>query len=253
MIKVVKQGLSRFFQAEECLPRYGGQDLGVAPGGVMDQLAYSDAVKLLGRQGNCIEFILPPVIEFSQEGTIVLSGAIYQEVLLDGQPLNFLETYHVKAGQILRFEQKLHGFRTCITMTSGLLEKKIDSRSYFERNPQMDPYGSVRVVPGPEYDQLANPGVFFERGWQFGLRASSMGVELTKWGEQLHLKEEKNMISSPVADGTVQMTPKGPFILLRDRQTIGGYPRIFNVISADINRLAQLGPRDFVRFKLLKN
>lgn len=217
----------------------------------MDQLAYSDAVKLLGCQANCIEFIMPPVIEFNQEGTIVLSGAHYQQVLLDDQPLNFLETYHVKVGQVLRFAQKLKGFRTYLTMTSTLLEKKSDNRDYFVRHPQMDPLGYVRVMPGPEFANLANPEVFFERGWQLGIRASSMGAELTKWGEQLQLKEEKNMISSPVADGTVQMTPKGPFILLRDRQTIGGYPRIFNVISADINRLAQLGPRDFIRFKLI--
>ena len=79
-----------------------------------------------------------------------------------------------------------------------------------------------------------------------------MGLGLTKWGEQLKLKNNHNMISSPVADGTVQMSPSGPIILLRDRQTIGGYPRIFNVISVDINRLAQLGPRDFIKFQMLK-
>ena len=252
MIKILKQGLSRFFQAKECLPVYGQQDVGVAPGGVMDQLAYADAVKLLGSQANCIDFIMPPVIEFSQEGTIVLSGAVYAEVLLDNQQVNFLESYHVKAGQVLRFSQKLRGFRTYLTILPKLLDKRRDNRDYFERHPDMDPYGYVRVLPGPEFADLANPEVFFERGWQLGIRASSMGAELTKWGEQLKLKEAKNMISSPVADGTVQMTPKGPFILLRDRQTIGGYPRILNVISTDINRLAQIGPRDFVRFKLQK-
>ena len=154
------QGLSRFFDSEECLPRYGKQDLGVSPGGVMDQLAYSDAVNLLGRQANCIEFIMPPVIEFSQEGTIVLSGATYQEVLLDGQHLDFLETYHVKAGQVLRFSQKLRGFRTYLTMLPELVEKRRDNRDYFQRHPQMDPYGRVRVMSGPEFAELSNPGIF---------------------------------------------------------------------------------------------
>jgi allophanate hydrolase subunit 2 len=249
--KLLKNGLSRFFNAKDCLPIYGQQDKGIAPCGVMDQLAYSDAVKLLGRQANCIEFIMPPVIEFIQDGTIALSGAIYQDVTLDNEPLNFLETYQVQVGQTLRFSKKIKGFRTYLTMLPELIDKRRDNRDYFERHPKMDPYGRVRVMYGPEFAKLANPGIFFEKGWQIGTRASAMGLGLTKWGEQLKLKNNHNMISSPVADGTVQMSPSGPIILLRDRQTIGGYPRIFNVISVDINRLAQLGPRDFIKFQML--
>lgn len=57
-----------------------------------------------------------------------------------------------------------------------------------------------------------------------------------------------NMVSEAVADGTVQLTPSGPIVLLRHRQTTGGYPRIFNVITADIDLLGQYGPNQVIRF-----
>ena len=43
------------------------------------------------------------------------------------------------------------------------------------------------------------------------------------------------MISKHVTDGTIQLAPSGPIVLLRHRQTVGGYPRIANVIEAYIN------------------
>ena len=60
------------------------------------------------------------------------------------------------------------------------------------------------------------------------------------------------MISSVVADGTVQLTASGPYVLLRHRQTLGGYPRILNVISADVDLLAQLAPGQPVRFRMVE-
>jgi allophanate hydrolase subunit 2 len=56
------------------------------------------------------------------------------------------------------------------------------------------------------------------------------------------------MISGAVADGTIQLTPDGPIVLLRHRQTTGGYPRIFNVISADIDLLGQYAPNQPIHF-----
>jgi len=56
------------------------------------------------------------------------------------------------------------------------------------------------------------------------------------------------MLSSPVVDGTVQLTPHGPIVLLRERQTIGGYPRVFVVADVDVDVLGQYAPRRAVRF-----
>ncbi|WDE97894.1 hypothetical protein PQO03_18880 [Lentisphaera profundi] len=251
MLKFIKKGMSNLYQPDECLPVYGEQHRGLSPKGVMDQGAYNEACVLLGMKARCLEFSLAPEIEFSEAGSIVLTGAPHQSVLLDGEALSFHKVYHVKSGQVLRFSQRLRGFRTYLTYTNKITECAFDPSSYLERNPQADAQAYIRLMKGPEFAKLANPKVILDRDWQVGSQLSPMGMSLTKWAKKLKLKDQQNMISSAVADGTMQMTPSGPFILLRHRQTIGGYPRIFNVISADIDLLAQFGPRDFIRFKLL--
>ena len=61
------------------------------------------------------------------------------------------------------------------------------------------------------------------------------------------------MISEGVALGAVQITARGlPIILFVEHQTTGGYPKIANVISADLRSLGQLRPRDEVRFERVK-
>jgi antagonist of KipI len=63
------------------------------------------------------------------------------------------------------------------------------------------------------------------------------------------LKEPREMISEPVAFGSVQVPPEGqPIVLTADRQTIGGYPRIAEVVSVDLPLLAQLRPGDRLLF-----
>jgi antagonist of KipI len=53
--------------------------------------------------------------------------------------------------------------------------------------------------------------------------------------------------------GAVQITASGlPIILFVEQQTTGGYPKIANVISADMSSLGQLRPRDEVRFELVE-
>jgi len=58
------------------------------------------------------------------------------------------------------------------------------------------------------------------------------------------------MITEGVSLGAVQVTPGGlPIILFVEQQTTGGYPKIANVISADLHRVGQLRPRDEIRFE----
>ena len=62
----------------------------------------------------------------------------------------------------------------------------------------------------------------------------------------------REMISEPVCPGTVQVTPDGQCIILGvDGQTIGGYPKLFQVIQADLDRIGQLRPDDSVTFKVV--
>jgi antagonist of KipI len=76
-----------------------------------------------------------------------------------------------------------------------------------------------------------------------------MGYRLE--GPQLKLKEQKQLVSSGVSFGTVQLLPNGQLIvLMADHQTTGGYPRAANVISAHLPSLAQMQPKEELQFRL---
>ncbi|CAM5219781.1 Antagonist of KipI OS=Ureibacillus acetophenoni OX=614649 GN=SAMN05877842_11087 PE=4 SV=1 [Ureibacillus acetophenoni] len=61
-----------------------------------------------------------------------------------------------------------------------------------------------------------------------------------------------DLLSEAVTFGTIQVPPGGhPIILMADRQTTGGYPKIAQVISVDLPKLAQLQPFAKIRFELV--
>jgi allophanate hydrolase subunit 2 len=77
-----------------------------------------------------------------------------------------------------------------------------------------------------------------------------MGYRLE--GPALALRARLEMISEGVSFGTVQVPPDGnPIVLMADRQTAGGYPKIAAVASVDLPLLAQCVPRDTIRFEQL--
>ena len=76
-----------------------------------------------------------------------------------------------------------------------------------------------------------------------------MGYRLQGAGRKLSVSEPIEMISEAVAFGTIQVPPEGqPIVLMADRQTTGGYPKIADVISVDLLLLAQVKPGESVRF-----
>ena len=79
-------------------------------------------------------------------------------------------------------------------------------------------------------------------------RPDRMGARLT--GSTLKRVESGDLLSEPVAPGTIQVPPNGqPILLLGDCQTIGGYPKIAHVITVDLPIAAQLWPGAKVRFQ----
>jgi antagonist of KipI len=84
---------------------------------------------------------------------------------------------------------------------------------------------------------------------RFRVSSSSdrMGYRLE--GETIALERPVEMLSEAVTFGTVQLPPGGaPIVLMADRQTTGGYPRIGEVASVDLPLVAQLKPGDTLRF-----
>lgn len=108
----------------------------------------------------------------------------------------------------------------------------------------------VHLVPGAHTSALSEQSRDRLFSTQFRVSASSdrMGYRLD--GPPLSLSSRIELLSEAVAFGTVQLPPGGaPIILMADRQTTGGYPRIGEVASADLPLVAQLKPGDHIRFR----
>lgn len=94
-------------------------------------------------------------------------------------------------------------------------------------------------------DSLAN---FFNSSFVIDTKSDRMGYRLN--GPKIELKEKIEMISGEVSFGTIQLPPDGnPIILLADRATAGGYPKIAHVAAYDLHKLVQLKASDNIRFE----
>lgn len=108
-----------------------------------------------------------------------------------------------------------------------------------------DPNLPLRVLPGS--DATAPPDALYALPWQVTAASDRQGCRIN--GRPLALAEPGERVSAPVAPGTIQLPPKGqPIVLMAEAQTIGGYPRIGHVITADLPRLAQRRPGELVVF-----
>jgi antagonist of KipI len=108
----------------------------------------------------------------------------------------------------------------------------------------------VRAFPGAHYNRLTESGKqrLFGGTFSIGHQSDRMGCRLE--GERVESRDEGELLSEAVACGTVQLPPGGqPIVLLADRQTTGGYPRIAHVATVDIPMFAQLRPGASVRFE----
>lgn len=108
----------------------------------------------------------------------------------------------------------------------------------------------IRVIKGGEFDFFDDNSkkVFFENSFIITPQSDRMGYRLK--GQELKLENSLEMISEAVSFGTIQVPPDGnPIILLADRQTTGGYPKIGQAITVDMPIVSQLKPGDSMRFQ----
>lgn len=228
------------------LPVYGRQDLGVTPGGAMDCFSLRLGNALLGKPegAEALEILAAPEIEILADGSFAVTGGV-RDALIHGagaREAAYGLAHRVKSGERVTFGELKGGLRSYFSFRAGTGKGKPLPRTA----PWMDAEGRIRVLRGPEYGRLENPGQFFRTRWRTTFRMDRMGMRLA--GEPKLKCVPAGIISEAVADGTIQLAPEGPIILLRHRQTVGGYPRIFNVISADVDLLGQLGPDRAVSF-----
>jgi antagonist of KipI len=111
-------------------------------------------------------------------------------------------------------------------------------------------HAPVRVMRGDHFDQLtiSSQSNFFKHAFSISSRSDRMGYRLS--GPKISLKKPIELLSEAVSLGTIQLPPDGnPIMLLADRQTTGGYPRIAHVATVDIPVAAQRMPGEKMYFK----
>ncbi|MED1738861.1 biotin-dependent carboxyltransferase family protein [Bacillus swezeyi] len=140
----------------------------------------------------------------------------------------------------LRAQMNPHGFAT---------PNWAVDRQYFlplKKNP------AIRVIKGEQFSRFTQSSqeTFFGEPFRVTAKSDRMGYRLQ--GEALQLESPLEMISEAVSFGTIQVPPDGnPIVLLADRQTAGGYPRIAHIISADLSAVTQMMPGEQVQFQLI--
>jgi antagonist of KipI len=112
---------------------------------------------------------------------------------------------------------------------------------------------AIRLIKNNEYLCLTEESKkdLESTAFKISLNSDRMGYRLK--GKLLKSIVNDELLSSAVTMGTIQLLPSGEMIILMaDHQTTGGYPKIANVISADLPKLAQMKPNDSLVFKLVE-
>ena len=127
--------------------------------------------------------------------------------------------------------------------TSLITQKKLNNN--FHQSGQL----TLRFLPSQLWQNLATniKQQFLAQGYLISPQSNRMGYRLT--GEALTLDNVANTLSKPLNYGTIQLPPDGqPIVLMKERQTIGGYPTLGTVFQTDLFRLSQQRPGEKVRF-----
>jgi biotin-dependent carboxylase-like uncharacterized protein len=114
-----------------------------------------------------------------------------------------------------------------------------------------DRHARIRVLPGPQHDRFVDRALdaLQSAPYTIGVESDRMGLRLT--GPSLQHRGSADIISDATPLGTLQVPGSGqPILLMADRQTTGGYPKIATVIAADVALAGQLAAGDTITFEL---
>ena len=264
------------------LGRPGYRHLGVTPGGSADSLSARVANRLVGNPDDAAVLeccMTGPVLKFHRATRLACVG------WADPRAGRVLE---ISAGEEIDLRNQLGSVRGIIAVAGGLnvplvmCSRSTDLRSGFggwmgRYLKSGDRLSLGQPTPGPKpgdwkigWPLLQVPGRMMElrflpgmqMGWftpeakrnfrealyRVSPMSDRMGSRLD--GPMLELTEMREMVSQPVIRGSVQVPPDGrPIVLMAECQTIGGYPQIGHVISADLPKLARAWPGTPLRFR----
>lgn len=272
------------------LGRPGFHRYGVPEGGAMDRLACYELAALLSHPaetavlemagfGGCFKID-------AEQVAFALAGAPIRAKLND-QPLEMNRCYRASKGDRLDLAAVENGLYSYLGVKGGFqLPRVLNARSTHDRARIGGLHGRnlntgdrlpleearqelvlkrilpidrfakdvIRIVWGPQHDMFPDSERqrFLNTRYTVDRRVNRMGARLSSADAPLQAEGHLSGVSDAVAEGDIQIPGDGyPAVLLADRQTTGGYPRIATVITADLPRMAQRAPGSPVRFELV--
>ncbi len=284
MLKVKKPG---FFSTVQDAGRVGYQQFGVIVSGVMDEVAYRIGNALLKQDNEAaIEMtLIGGTFVFTKRTTIALTGG-EMNAKLNGKRIAMNKAIAIQAGDELVCGAIRNGVRSYLCIQGGIdvpivmgsrstylkagigghegrALKAGDELPYKEsasftqinqvRSASFYKEGPIRILKGTEWNRFSEEvqQAFLTNSFEISLEADRMGYRIIPH-EPIQIDAPFQLISEAVTFGTIQMPPNGEqIILMADRQTTGGYPKIGQVIAADLHRLAQLSPKQSIEFQVV--
>ena len=270
------------------LGRRSGRRAGLAPGGAMDQRALLWANRLLDNDPGAaaLEVTLGGFTVTFSIGTVVALTGADCAATLDGAATGKWRTIHVRPGQVLRLGYSGTGMRAYLAFPGGLETDRafgsasgvardglpgLLGRPLLEGEPlrwgtperacpnrhvpahlvpsaSAEPAVVLPLITGyewPEFSEADRERVFTEE-WTVAPASDRTAIRLD--GPAL-ASGPRTLDSSPLVDGTVQVTGDSrPLVFMRDRPTIGGYPKLGGTDPIALDTLAQARPGSPVRF-----
>ncbi|HEY7385590.1 MAG TPA: biotin-dependent carboxyltransferase family protein [Beijerinckiaceae bacterium] len=266
--------------------RFGWQRHGVSNSGAMDRLALASANMLVGNAPDtaAIEFmLLGGTFRLAGGSARVAVAGAPCAITVDGRPALHTASLTLRDGQPLTIGPTQAGVFVYMAVAGGFaLPPQLGSLSLhargriggvdgralqagdrlpLQRNEapgqtelmldplSLEPAAAIRVVLGPQDDYFSEAGrhTFLSSSYIVSQQADRMGYRLT--GPRIAHALGYNIVSDGIVAGSVQVPGSGePIVMMADRQTTGGYPKIATVISPDLRVLAQRRPGASVRF-----
>lgn len=269
--------------------RFGVRHLGITQGGPADLHAWAWANRLAGNPWGtgALEVTFGGLeLVAERDLTIALTGADLG-ICHNRQPAPRWRTLAIRAGDALTFGSPINGLRAYLAVAGGFGGEAVLGSTACVVREQLGGFDgqgtglrqgdtlavnpttgipAERVAPAseqPDYRQTITLNLLagaqiaaftgsslfdaFNAPWQVDQRADRMGVRLT--GPTLCCAID-SLVSEGISLGAVQVPPDGqPIVLLNDRQTIGGYPRLGNLTPLAASRLAQCLPGQTVKLR----
>jgi biotin-dependent carboxylase-like uncharacterized protein len=267
--------------------RFGQHSVGLTTGGPMDPVAFKWANRLVGNdeRTSALEATIGGLkFKVSANTQVAVTGAKVI-VKVNGQPQPQWQTLNLAANDELELGYASEGCRIYVAFASGLkVDEQFSSTSTVVREgigglngksvqtgdelglhistvedtcwrvpksarPVYENSVTLRLIPGYQEHNFSRheQRMFFYHEFTVSDLCDRMGYRLA--GPQVQCEIE-GILSEGICLGAVQIPKDGqPIVLMNDRQTIGGYPKIGSVLSLDLAKLAQLTAGGKVKFE----